>query len=228
MELNDISEKRLKAVVYTLSGMFLCTAILYFLPVRIPYKISFPLAVLTMAQRLLPWQMGLAMAFSFFGDFAGSCGNFLLQMLCFAIAHAFMIIYFIKRYFTKVEHDRKLTGKAKGYMVMVFLCAGVLLAVALTKIAPCAPAGIIRTGVCIYACLICTMMVTALLQRSSLYALGAVLFVFSDFILAWNRFVEPVPGQRYLIMVPYYLGQWLLFIRSTPYRIKSQVKLMRF
>ena len=67
-----------------------------------------------------------------------------------------------------------------------------------------------------------------LLQRSSLYALGAVLFVFSDFILAWNRFVEPVPYRDYLVLVTYYLAEWLLFVRSTNYRIKGAVRLMRF
>lgn len=224
-----IGERQVRPLVFAASFVFLCLAVLYFAPVKIPHKISFPLATLTVAGLwLLPWEMCLAMFCSFLGDYAGSCGSFIMQMLFFALAHAWMIFFFVRRYLAKVEHDRKLTGKAKGYMIMVLLCAEVLLAVALTKVAPCAPAGIIRTGVCIYATMICAMMVTALMQRSSLYALGAVLFVFSDFILAWNRFVEPIPGQRYLIMVPYYLGQWLLFVRSTPYRIRNQVKLMRF
>jgi uncharacterized membrane protein YhhN len=72
------------------------------------------------------------------------------------------------------------------------------------------------------------MLYFALLQRSSLYALGAVLFVFSDFILAWNKFVDPIEHSRYLIMIPYYLGQLLLFVRSTPYRIRTATRTMRF
>ena len=55
----------------------------------------------------------------------------------------------------------------------------------------------------------------ALLRRSRLYAAGAYLFVFSDLMLAWNRFVEPVEYERYLIMVPYYLGQICLFLRAS-------------
>ena len=72
------------------------------------------------------------------------------------------------------------------------------------------------------------MLLTALLQRSSLFALGAVLFVFSDFIIAWNMFVEPVPYRNYLVLVTYYLAQWLLYIRSTSFRVGPEMRLMRF
>ena len=103
-----------------------------------------------------------------------------------------------------------------------------LLCTAVFKILPGAPAGIERIGASCYAVLICIMLTLGLLQRSSLYALGAVLFVFSDFILAWNRFVEPVPYRNYLVLGTYFLAQWLLFVRSTPYRIKNALRLMRF
>ena len=72
------------------------------------------------------------------------------------------------------------------------------------------------------------MLFFALLQRSSLYALGAVLFVFSDFILAWNKFVGPVEHRDLLVMTTYFMGQLLLFVRSTPYRIRSGARTMRF
>jgi uncharacterized membrane protein YhhN len=72
------------------------------------------------------------------------------------------------------------------------------------------------------------MLFSALMQRSSLYALGAVLFVFSDFILAWNKFVDPIQHSGLLIMTTYYLGQYLLFIRSTPYRVKPGLRTLRF
>jgi uncharacterized membrane protein YhhN len=67
-----------------------------------------------------------------------------------------------------------------------------------------------------------------MLQRSSLYALGALLFVISDFILAWNKFVEPVPYRDYLVLGTYYAAPWFLFIRATPYRVPHPVHLLRF
>ena len=172
--------------------------------------------------------MCLALAFSAAGDYMGSCGSFIGQMGMFATAHVLMVLYFIRRYLNKVERDRKLTGKAKGFLAMVLFCSLALLAVSLLRIAPEAPAGMIRIGVGAYSVIICTMLVTAMLQRSSLFALGAVLFVFSDFILAWNMFVEQIPHAGLMIMIPYYLGQWLLFIRSSRFRIAHPLRLLRF
>lgn len=211
-----------KAKTLASTAVFLCMAIIYFLPVTIPHKLVFPVAVLFISSLwLTPWQVCTALFFSALGDWFGTCGDFLGQMGAFAVAHVFYIWFFIKRYLTKVEHDRKLTVKAKGYITMLVLCLIALLTVAFTKIVPAAPSGMIRIGTGIYAVVISSMLLAGMLQRSSLYALGAVLFVFSDFILAWNKFIEPVPYREYLVLVPYFMAQWLLFVRSAPYRITS-------
>lgn len=224
-----LEDRFLKPAVLTATGLFLCMAAIFFLPVDIPHKVSFPLIILSAAGLwLLPWQMLLAMIFSAAGDYMGSCGNFIGQMGFFALAHVWLITFFISRYRRKVERDGKLTTKTKGYLAIMTFCVGALLVFALTNITSHAPEGVIRIGTQIYAVLICTMLMMALLQRSSLYALGAVLFVFSDFILAWNRFVEPVPYRNHLVLGTYFLAQWLLFVRSTPYRIKNALRLMRF
>ena len=41
---------------------------------------------------------------------------------------------------------------------------------------------------------------------------GALLFFYSDAILAWNRFVRPLPSGRIVNIVPYHLGQALLVL----------------
>ena len=229
MAILRLDEKKLRPTVFGTTGLFMCLAVLFFLPVDIPHKLAFPVFTLSVAGLwLLPWQMTIAMLCSAIGDYMGSCGNFIGQMGFFALAHIWIIVYFIKRYRTKVEPDGKLTGKAKGYMAMVLFCAAALLCIVYIKVLPGAPAGIEKIGASCYAVIICAMLTMGLLQRSSLYALGAVLFVFSDFILAWNRFVEPVPYRDYLVLVTYYLAEWLLFVRSTNYRIKGAVRLMRF
>jgi uncharacterized membrane protein YhhN len=170
----------------------------------------------------------MALLFSALGDYFGSCHNFLAQMGFFAMGHVFFIWYFVSRYFKKVIVRKKPTAKHHGLAFMFLLMVASLLAIVFTKIVPCAPEGIIRTGVSIYAMLISTMLYFALMQRSSLFAIGAVLFVFSDFILAWNKFVEPIQYSRLLIMIPYYTGQFLLFMRSTPYRVKPGLREFRF
>lgn len=224
-----ISDRSVKTAAILSSAVFMGLAILYFIPVSITGKIAFPLASIALASLwLCPWQISAALLFSALGDLAGSMGSFILQMGSFAVAHVFLIIFFIRRYVEKVERDRKLTEKAKGFAIIVILMSATLAGFAFTEIIVNAPAGIVRTGAGIYTVLICIMLVAALLQRSSLYALGALLFVFSDFILAWNRFTSPIENAGLLIMIPYYLGQWLIYIRSTPFRVGPEMRLMRF
>ena len=229
MGILHIQDRKTRGTAVAASLIFLAGSIFYYLPVEIPHKVTIPLATLAITSLwLCPWQMTLAFLFSAIGDYFGSCNNFILQMGSFAVAHIWFIIYFVDRYLKKVEHDKKLTMKAKGYLAMVAFCTAALLATAFLKIVPAAEPGIIRIGVSIYACLIGAMMLAALLQRSSAFAIGAVLFVFSDFILAWNMFVEPIPYSGYLILITYYAGQWLLFIRATPLRIAPGMRLLRF
>lgn len=229
MGILKIKESKIKAAAISATAVYLALTVFFFLPFDIPHKITPCVSALFIASLwLCPWQISLALLFSALGDHFGSCGNFLAQVGFFALGHIWFIVYFISRYFKKVEPDRKLTGKAKGYLAMVIFCATVLLCVVFFRIVPLVPPGVLTIGVSIYAILICTMLVSAMLQRSSLFALGAILFVFSDFILAWNKFVEPVPYRHYLVLVPYFLAQWLLFIRATKYRIAPEMRLMRF
>ena len=229
MGILKIKESKIKAAAISATAVYLALTVFFFLPFDIPHKITPCVSALFIASLwLCPWQISLALLFSALGDHFGSCGNFLAQMGFFALGHIWFIVYFISRYFKKVEPDRKLTGKAKGYLAMVIFCATVLLCVVFFRIVPLVPPGVLTIGVSIYAILICTMLVSSMLQRSSLFALGAILFVFSDFILAWNKFVEPVPYRHYLVLVPYFLAQWLLFIRATKYRIAPEMRLMRF
>ena len=229
MSILKLKENRVKTTTLSACLLFALGLIAYFTPMAIPHKVTIPVAILAIASLwLCPWQITLALLFSAIGDYFGSYENFLGQMGCFAVAHVWFIIYFIERYLKKVEHDRKLTPKAKGYVGMVVFCTAALITTAFFKIAPGAEPGITRTGLCIYACLIGGMMLMAMLQRSSLFALGAILFVFSDFIIAWNMFVEPIPYAGYMIITTYLAAQWLLFIRATPYRIAPEMRLLRF
>ena len=224
-----IEQKKVRPVALAAAGFFLFFALLFFSPVQIPHKITLTLGLAFIASLwLCPWQISLALLFSALGDYFGSCHIFLAQMGSFALGHIFYIWFFVKRWLTMVEMDKRLTAKAKGLALLFFFLILSLLVVVFTRIVPSTPEGIIRTGVCIYAILISTMLYFALMQRSSLYAFGALFFVFSDFILAWNKFVEPVEHSRYLIMVTYYLGQFLLFMRSTPYRVKMGLRTLRF
>lgn len=229
MSVIKIDERRVKPVVYAVTALFLCLSVLFFAPVPIPHKLCLPMGVLVVSSLwLTPWEIFLALLFSILGDWFGSCGDFLPQMASFAVGHMFYILFFIRRFHRKVERDRKMTAKAKGYFMMLAICVLALMTMVFAKVVPCVPSGVLRIGVSIYAVLICIMLFSALLQRSMFYAVGALLFVISDFILAWNKFVEPVPYRDALVLGTYLSAQWFLFVRSTPYRVKHPVHLLRF
>jgi uncharacterized membrane protein YhhN len=57
------------------------------------------------------------------------------------------------------------------------------------------------------------VMVTSAGGTGSLIALaGGLLFFYSDAVLAWNRFVKPLPYGRVINIVPYHLGEALLVL----------------
>ena len=104
------------------------------------------------------------------------------------------------------------------YNIIVTLLVLCLVVFSFVKVIPAAPQGFLRYGVSGYCIVISAMLLTALLQRDAVIAAGAVLFVCSDMVLGWNRFVSPVDGASYMIMVPYYLGQFLIFIGTSSFR----------
>ena len=229
MSILKIKESKIKPTVFAATAAFVALASLLFIPSAPHAKVCLPVGLLTLAAAwLAPWEVFLALLFSAIGDYAGDCNNFLAQMGSFAVAHVFYILFFVRRYHRKVEPDKKLTEKAKGYLIMTTFCVLALLALIFAAVVPEAPAGIIRIGVSIYSVVICIMLMSALLQRSMLYALGALFFVISDFLLAWNMFVDPIPHAGIFILSTYYLAQWLLFVRASPYRVKHPVHLLRF
>jgi len=71
--------------------------------------------------------------------------------------------------------------------------------------------------VVVYGVVITLMLLSALLTlfrsdwpsvaAAGLVSVGAMLFFFSDMILAWNKFVKPIRNGRVLNMVAYHLGQ---------------------
>lgn len=76
-----------------------------------------------------------------------------------------------------------------------------------------------RIGVLIYGFAISGMVITALLTiarpnwsspAAGLASLGALLFLLSDFTLAYDRFLQPVKNGRMIVRVSYHLGQILL------------------
>ena len=199
-----------------ISIVFVLLALLYFSPVAVAYKLAFPLAFLTLcALRFSTWPMVLAMGFSALGDYMGVCHNFWGQMGSFALAHVAYILFFCR---TRPEERTSEGIKWKSAIVILY---GVVVGLLIVPHVH----GFLQAGVSVYVLLILTMCILAWRQKNPYYALGAWLFVFSDTVLAWNKFVSRIEWAGYLIMIPYYLGQLILFVQSMCTRKQNQTKL---
>lgn len=198
-----------------ISALFIVCAIIYFLPVPFAYRMCVPLGLLTLGSLgRLPWQMCLAFFFSFLGD-ASACSRswlghdmaFLLQMGNFAVAHIFFICFFMKQWSKRLSRNRL---HLFGIIAMVLA----LVVFVHARVVPEVPSGVIRYGVAGYSLIISVMLFCALMTRDWVWGVSALLFVYSDFVIAWNAFCSPVPGEKYLIMIPYYGAQLLFYVRT--------------
>ena len=66
---------------------------------------------------------------------------------------------------------------------------------------------LITRAIQLYIVVACVMAVIAVGTTVVVAAVGAALFVASDALLAWNRFVRPAPGGRVLVHVLYHGAQ---------------------
>ena len=144
------------------------------------------------------WLIPLALLASAAGDWAGAMGEFIMQIAFFALAHIFYISDFAPK--CKFSKQRLLPLIIFSAVVLPFL-GYVLTHISLRE-------EVIAVG--IYGLIIYTMGFTALQQNrpySWLYAIAAVLFIFSDSCIAYNRFVGHLPHANTIIMVTYYAAQ---------------------
>lgn len=174
-------------------GFGLGVALFFSTGAPLPCKVCYPAAWLSLVL--------FALLLSAAGDAAGAVHDFLLQMFLFALAHVAYIRYFLP----SAEFSRRRIAAAAvvGAGLLLFLFAGIV---------PRVASSVERTGVALYGAVIAAMLLSVLFYRGR-YAPGfrvaALLFVFSDATIAWNKFVEPLPDATLRIMSTYYAAQYL-------------------
>ena len=187
---------------------YILLSLVYFCPIVIPYKTALPVIVLALGGiSRVPLRIVLAMLFSAMGDAMGEQGILILQIVAFAIAHVFLILQFMS-----MRHRPIIPFNKKDNLLLILLCAIVLFVI--YSIALNVGDIVIQSGIIIYAVVIGFMVLMALTQSVMMVKIGAVLFMTSDIILAWNIFKEAIPYAQYLIMVPYYLSQLFIFLAT--------------
>ena len=191
-------------------GFGLGVALFFSKGVALPCKVCYPaawLSVILFALRdkaCVP--VACALLFSAAGDAAGAAHDFLLQMFFFALAHIAYICYFLRS--ARFSPRRSATAAVVGTGALLFLFLYIVPHVA-------QPAE--RTGVVLYAATLIAMLVSVLLYRGGfkpVFLSAALLFLYSDATIAWNKFVAPVPASVYRIMVTYYAAQYLFALSA--------------
>lgn len=214
MKTNKMNQKLVVIVAFLLAAGW------FFFPVWKPegecltfaMRLALPAAILAIGGiGLIPKLMTAGFVFCAVGDAMGVIGSFEGQMGGFAIAHICFICYFAKEISRKESHPTV-------FIVTTLLCL-VPLALAALKVIPMIKNWPIRIGCSVYSLLLTGTVWTSIVRsqpnsskRINVAAIGALFFLASDFILAWNKFVEHIPNASFYIMTTYYAALLLLFI----------------
>lgn len=154
------------------------------------------------------WWIPLGLLLSAGGDLCGSLGAFKPQMGLFAVALAC--------YSADFAPYGKLT-KARVRPLIVALIASCVafgfLAVKITSTIEAFTVGI-------YAVVLISMLSATIIQHRTQWGwqvAAALLFVLSDGLIGYSRYVEPIPSADWWILPPYYAAQaifaWRYFIQ---------------
>ena len=144
------------------------------------------------------YMIPIALLASAAGDYAGSQGNFIMQVVFFAVAHIFYICDFLPRR----AAIRSNLGYATALAVITIGYLGFVLAHIESQIE--------FVAVAIYGLIIFTMGATAIFQQRPLkwwYVVAALLFILSDSLIVFGKYIAPLPPRSILVMTTYYAAQ---------------------
>ena len=193
-----------KKLVIILS-VFLLAVLIYFLPIPIKFKICLPLAVLAIASLFtLPWQMCACFWTACIGDLFSGLGNFEAQLICFTLSLIFLIFFLLVQF-------NGIDPKSKQQIIALIACLLVFNS-AMFLIVPYTPMGMVRTTVIIYSIVVAFMLYFGIMQWNGVLIIAVTLFLFSNYALGWNKFVNSFPNSNFIIMISYYIAQGLFFI----------------
>ena len=191
---------------YTLGviGVYLILTLYYFMAEHSSWFIAIPVLFMGFAtlahSRQGGWAIPAALFLSSIGDYQGSEHNFILQIFFFALAHiAYIMDYIAKRKPSKLN---------KALAVTPFIYAIIFLSILIPNISN----GVEIGAVIGYAIMIAIMGASALMldiKHKWWYVLAAVLFIYSDSVIVYNKYIERIPNASMLIMTTYYAAQGL-------------------
>ena len=153
--------------------------------------------------------IAIGLFFSLLGDTAllRPAQYFLPGLVAFLFAHIAYLIAFTR--------DAKFPARFSIWLLFLFVAATLywFLFPGLS--------GVLKLPVAVYALLLASMAGQAMGRyvhvrsvAARIAAMGALLFMLSDALLSIDRFRAPLPLASMLILVPYFLGQWLMTLST--------------
>ena len=193
-----------KLYFYEVIGVFFILTLYYFIAEHSSWFIAMPALFLGFAtlahSREGGWAIPAALFLSAIGDYQGSEHNFILQVLFFALAHIFYIVDFLPK--------RNLSNRNKYVASIPYIYAVAFLILLISHMNH----AVEMVAVVIYALIIATMGASALvmeIKHKWWYVIAAVLFIFSDSVIVYNKYIEHIPNASLWIMTTYYAAQGL-------------------
>lgn len=156
-----------------------------------------------------------ALIFSWIGDLILIFADiaeiyFILGLVSFLIAHITYCVLFNKQIIGEIQINKVLFGL--GSLVIAFYLTAIIL-VLMPNL------GDLKIPVIVYAAVISTMLLFAFngyliwKKPGALYIfLGAITFVISDSILAFDKFHAPIEKSSFFIMLSYLVAQYLIVV----------------
>lgn len=141
----------------------------------------------------------IGLLFSMIGD--ATLHWFIIGLSAFLIGHLFYIYAFIKRFQNSRRSIRSLIP-----LILFSSYIGFQLVTALYQ----SENDMLIVPVIVYIVAIMFMCFFAIMTKNRWAIIGSILFVISDSILAWNKFVTPIYYSEILIMTTYYAAQFFI------------------
>ncbi len=157
-----------------------------------------------------------ALLFSMAGDvfLMPYVDNFMLGLASFLIAHIFYIIAFLKG-----NNLNKGIAKSKILVYTLLVAYSSLIYILVLNMIKSSTNVVMIGAVVVYASVITFMVLTTISMRAislgvetKLMMVGAMIFMFSDSVIAINKFVIEIPLSGLFIMSTYTLAQWLITV----------------
>ena len=185
----------LSAALYFFRGAVDCNSTLW-----LDFTKALPVALLGIttwfagSNKLLP----IALLLSACGDIAGEHGALITQIGFFAAAHIAFICHFLR--YRKISRGR-VAATAIWAVIMLLFGTFIVSHISSTTIS---------IACSLYVVIIGSMVASTLFIDSKYrawYITAALIFVFSDSCIAWNRFIEKFDGAGLAIMTTYFTAQ---------------------